>query len=308
MTEREVRPYGLLFKHSHWYLVGWDETRDAQRIFRVDRMEKVQVNPSAPATPDYEMPTEPVLEAYRDREAWELGEADETVQALVRFRFPTSLWAARNDYGEQVEQAEDGSTLRQFEVRQPEPVPPLDPEPGRGSRHRIPPCPSGSPPDPGQTGGGPLPGGRKMPEADWELRAQLERIFYILPKAAKEGGATLEELSDSLGVGPDVVLKDLTQVTARAYYHPAGERRPPPGDRGGPGEPLHPGRLRPSGAPLHARSRVPGAGPEGKAGRAVGASRHRRWNPQRSASSRPWKPRFQPSPRKTSWPASRRRI
>ena len=73
-TEREVRPYGLLFKHSHWYLVGWDETRDAQRIFRVDRMEKVQVNTAAPATPDYEMPPEPVLEAYRDREAWELGE------------------------------------------------------------------------------------------------------------------------------------------------------------------------------------------------------------------------------------------
>ena len=119
-TEREVRPYGLLFKHSHWYLVGWDESREAERIFRVDRMEKVQVNPSAPATPDYDMPTEPVLERYRNREAWELGEADDTVQALVRFRFPASLWAARNNHGVAVEQAEDGSTLRQFEIRQPD--------------------------------------------------------------------------------------------------------------------------------------------------------------------------------------------
>jgi len=52
--------------------------------------------------------------------------------------------------------------------------------------------------------------------------AQLERIFYILPKAAQEGGATLEELSESLGVEANVVLKDLTQITARAYYQPAG--------------------------------------------------------------------------------------
>ena len=52
--------------------------------------------------------------------------------------------------------------------------------------------------------------------------AQLERIFYILPRAAQEGGASLTELSESLGVAADVVLKDLTQVTARSYYQPAG--------------------------------------------------------------------------------------
>jgi predicted DNA-binding transcriptional regulator YafY len=121
VTRREVRPFGLLFKHSHWYLVGWDETRNAERIFRVDRMEAVGVNPSAPATPDYEMPSEPVLDTYRNREAWELGEAEETVPALVRFRFPTSLWAARNGYGELVGDEAEGSTLRRFELRQPNP-------------------------------------------------------------------------------------------------------------------------------------------------------------------------------------------
>jgi len=121
VTQREVRPWGLLFKHSHWYLVGWDETREAERIFRVDRMEAVRVNPWAPATPDYDMPEEPVLDAYRSREAWELGEAEETVHALVRFRFPTSLWAARNGYGEPVGEADEGSTLRRFQVRQPNP-------------------------------------------------------------------------------------------------------------------------------------------------------------------------------------------
>jgi len=51
---------------------------------------------------------------------------------------------------------------------------------------------------------------------------QLERLFYILPRAAREGGATLDELSLALGVGADQVMKDVTQVTARAYYQPAG--------------------------------------------------------------------------------------
>ena len=37
-----------------------------------------------------------------------------------------------------------------------------------------------------------------------------------------EGGATVEELSLALGVGPDQVMKDVTQVRARAYYQPAG--------------------------------------------------------------------------------------
>ncbi|MGW8268045.1 MAG: hypothetical protein ACWGSQ_16880, partial [Longimicrobiales bacterium] len=60
-----------------------------------------------------------------------------------------------------------------------------------------------------------------MPEA-MGAAGQLERILYILPRAAREGGVGLDELSRSLGVGADAVLKDLTQVTQRAYYQPAG--------------------------------------------------------------------------------------
>ena len=50
---------------------------------------------------------------------------------------------------------------------------------------------------------------------------QLEGILYILPAAAQEGGAALDELASRLGVSPDTVSTDLTDVTARAYYHPA---------------------------------------------------------------------------------------
>lgn len=51
---------------------------------------------------------------------------------------------------------------------------------------------------------------------------QLERVLYILPAGACEGGASLAELAATLGVRQDRVLGDLEEVTSRAYYHPAG--------------------------------------------------------------------------------------
>ena len=119
VDDREVHPYGLLFQHSRWYLVGWDLDRNAERMFRVDRMSWVKANTRKPNTPDYELPAGPILEKYRNREAWELGEADETVRALARFRFPTSLWAHRIRLGRLMEEGPDGDALREFRVREP---------------------------------------------------------------------------------------------------------------------------------------------------------------------------------------------
>ena len=118
-THRMVRPYGLLYQHSHWYMVAWDEDREGERLFRVDRMKSLTVNSSSPNTPDFEIPPGPILERYRDREAWELGEPEDAVEARVRFRFPMSLWAERNRYGEKVTEGEDGASIRSFQVRQP---------------------------------------------------------------------------------------------------------------------------------------------------------------------------------------------
>jgi len=61
-----------------------------------------------------------------------------------------------------------------------------------------------------------------MPEPA-SAAGQLERILYILPRAAREGGISLAELSETLGVDPSLILKDLYDVTARAYYHRAGD-------------------------------------------------------------------------------------
>jgi len=50
---------------------------------------------------------------------------------------------------------------------------------------------------------------------------QLTRILYILPAASREGGARLEELAGTLEVDRKSVVRDVMEVTNRAYYHPA---------------------------------------------------------------------------------------
>lgn len=47
---------------------------------------------------------------------------------------------------------------------------------------------------------------------------QLERVLHILPIAAREGGASLAALAAELGVPEKRLLRDLEEVTARAYY------------------------------------------------------------------------------------------
>jgi proteasome accessory factor C len=51
---------------------------------------------------------------------------------------------------------------------------------------------------------------------------QLARILYTLPAAAREGGVALDELARTLGVSVETVQDDITTVTEREFYHPAG--------------------------------------------------------------------------------------
>lgn len=121
-TERRVDPYGLVFQHGHWYLVGHDHLRDAIRVFRVSRMSEISGNQKAPKTPDYSVPADFSLSDYVDKEAWELGGDDEPpLTADVYFEFPTTLWADANGYGEKIEEDAEGGTVRRFQLYSPGP-------------------------------------------------------------------------------------------------------------------------------------------------------------------------------------------
>lgn len=48
--------------------------------------------------------------------------------------------------------------------------------------------------------------------------AQLERVLHILPEAARDGGASIDELAEALDVDPRRIVRDLEEVTARGLY------------------------------------------------------------------------------------------
>lgn len=122
LTERTVDSYGMLFQHGHWYLIGHDALRDDVRIFRVGRMEEIDLNSELPNNPDYKIPVDFTLDQYVGREPWALGEPDEQpLRAEIVFRFPQSMLAERNRWGELLEQRTDGTAVRVFDVHQVNP-------------------------------------------------------------------------------------------------------------------------------------------------------------------------------------------
>lgn len=44
VTERRIEPQYLFFNWPVWYLLGWDHLREAPRVFRIDRMQKVTIS------------------------------------------------------------------------------------------------------------------------------------------------------------------------------------------------------------------------------------------------------------------------
>ena len=111
---RRVEPHALLFKLNRWYLVAYDVDREGDRVFRLSRMDAVQLEDPGDA---FEAP-QVDLARWGTAEAWALPGDDATPAPVdVRFAFPRSLWAARNDQGVLLSEADDGSAVRRFQVR-----------------------------------------------------------------------------------------------------------------------------------------------------------------------------------------------
>lgn len=86
---RHLAPHGIGHRRGHWYLVGIDG--DEQRIFRVDRIEDLEVSASPGEFDrllDFDMRS-----ALADQ-PWEAG-SDDLVVARVRFDQESAWWARR---------------------------------------------------------------------------------------------------------------------------------------------------------------------------------------------------------------------
>lgn len=62
-SERDVDPYGISLRRGAWYLVGHDHHSSSIRVFRVNRVTAIEVNPSKPGSPDFELPEDFALDS-----------------------------------------------------------------------------------------------------------------------------------------------------------------------------------------------------------------------------------------------------
>ena len=61
------------------------------------------------------------------------------------------------------------------------------------------------------------------PEGVPDALARLQRLLYLIPAAAREGGVGLDEAARALEVERTTVVDDITTLTQRAHYLRAGE-------------------------------------------------------------------------------------
>jgi proteasome accessory factor B len=114
---RRLRPYGLVHRRGHWYLVGPQAGESEARAFRVDRLTGLQVGsrPGAFTRPAGFRAAAAVPEA-----PWDAG--DEGIEVTVRFDPSIAWWARRQlPAGAAAEDEAGGGLLARFAVGALEP-------------------------------------------------------------------------------------------------------------------------------------------------------------------------------------------
>lgn len=130
IAAREVEPWGLLYQHGGWYLVGRDSAADlarsdngSPRLFRVDRMSDARRLRTGATRPEFEVPTSFDLRDYANRKAWHFGgDPEDEIPVDIRFRPPASLLAVRNRWGTPIDESEDGTVVRRFTTVRMDPL------------------------------------------------------------------------------------------------------------------------------------------------------------------------------------------
>ncbi len=114
---RMLRPYGLVHRRGHWYLVGEEEERDADvRAYRVDRASRLRAGDEAGA---FRRPRGFDASAAIPEAPWEAGGED--VAATVRFDADAAWWARRQlTPDDEAEVGDDGSLEVTFTVANPD--------------------------------------------------------------------------------------------------------------------------------------------------------------------------------------------
>ena len=100
-TERDVDPFGLYQSGGSWFLVGHCHLRGALRTFHLGRVAELQVNASAPRTPDFALPAGFDLRAVATQQHWEMA-LHPPLRCTIRLESPVSP-EARSSFGPRAE-------------------------------------------------------------------------------------------------------------------------------------------------------------------------------------------------------------
>ncbi len=109
-VERVLEASRISFVNGHWYISGFDQTRSATRVFRIDR---IQGDISLGAAGSYEPKPAPGPEIIR---TWELGD-EEPIDAVVKIDPTAALWASVNLREDEIDRHPDGSVSVRMQVR-----------------------------------------------------------------------------------------------------------------------------------------------------------------------------------------------
>jgi len=216
-TERDVEPWGLAFRGRAWRLVGRDPEK-GQRVFLVERIARIEVNPQKPHTPDFEPPAsfDAADAAARSSVPW-LWEHHPPQP--VRLRFAKGSEAI----GERLFDAPEGSlTVTNLDGLVPQLLSLGDrvavesPAAVQGKiraallriQERL-----GSPPEPPAEAFTPArqdaraePGRIAEPELK---RERLRRLLLIVPAARRRPGLKLADLARDLALDPQELREDI---------------------------------------------------------------------------------------------------
>lgn len=117
-SQRDVDPYGLVYRESAWYLVGWCHLRREVRSFRVDRVAEA-VMAAKPKSPDFERPPGFDVRAFVNRSPWTF--TTEPVEDVTLRLGPEAADAGNEDFGAGAEKLPQGDgMLVRFRCGNPE--------------------------------------------------------------------------------------------------------------------------------------------------------------------------------------------
>ena len=89
VTTRKIDPYGLAWRRGSWLLVGHCQLRQAMRVFHLDRIRGLAINPLKPRTPDFEVPAGFKLADHVAAVPWQIRR-HEPIRAVIRFEPPVA--------------------------------------------------------------------------------------------------------------------------------------------------------------------------------------------------------------------------